>query len=338
MTEEVAPPQVDPAVAVSAEDGASAKPRSPAFRLARPGPIEREDSLAVAGRKAMWLHVERMLEIDAALRDPDAPHDLKRYRVATRRLRAALRAFRAAYPRRDLADLRARLADLAVIAGAARDLDVRIADATRWASERVPDATAAIGPLLGAWSRERAAAAARLDDRLTTGKHVRLLEDLVAFVEGGVEASDGATERPVGLHLASMLFDGYERLMARDRVVRWADLATLHAVRIEAKRLRYLIEVLGEILGPERSELVARLVAIQDHLGALHDAAVTADAVRGFLQTSGPLTQVERAAIGGYLVDREREVARLRRSVGRPWRGVAGVTFSRRLARAVVAR
>jgi len=38
-------------------------------------------------------------------------------------------------------------------------------------------------------------------------------------------------------------------------------------------------------------------------------------------------------SIGRYLVDREREVARLRRTVGAPWRGVARLRFRRGLAR-----
>jgi len=331
-------PAGDPARPEPTPPPAPRPPRRPTLRGEPPGPIGREDSLAVAGRKAMRLHVQRLLELDAALRDPAVDHDLKRYRVATRRLRAALRAFRDAFQRREVDDLRDRLAELATTAGAARDLDVRIGDATHWAIERIPDASEAIAPLLEAWADERAAAAKRLDGHLTTRKHERLLADLVAFVESEERATGAAADRPVGLHAASMLFDGYERLMARDRVIRWADVATLHGVRIEAKRLRYLLEFLGDVLGPERADLVARLVGVQDHLGALQDAAVTADAVRAFLQSSGPLTPVERATIASYLLDREREVGRLRRGVGRPWRAVSGVTFSRRLARTVVAR
>ncbi|HYL41153.1 MAG TPA: CHAD domain-containing protein, partial [Candidatus Binatus sp.] len=302
------------------------------------GPIERGDSVAVAGRKAMEPHVRRLLELDAALCDPDADHDLKRYRVATRRLRAALRTFRDGFGRREVNDLRTRLAELASTAGAARDLDVRIADATRWSDAAGPHASTALAPLLAAWNRERAAAAARLERRLATRKHERLLRDLVSFVEAEAEPGAGAPDRPIGLHAASMLFDGYERLMAGDRVVGGADLATLHAIRIEAKRLRYLLEFLGDILGPERADLVTRLVAVQDHLGALHDAAVTVDALRTFLESSVELTQEEQAAVDAYLLDRERDVSRLRGTIGPAWRGVSGFTFARRLSRAAVAR
>ncbi|HEX7949468.1 MAG TPA: CHAD domain-containing protein [Candidatus Limnocylindrales bacterium] len=315
-----------------------------------PGPIERDDPFALAGRKAMWLHVKRLLEVDAALRDPDRPHDLKRYRVATRRLRAAMRAFEDAFPRREVRELRDDLGDLAAVAGAARDLDVRIADLEAWARDRGEDTIAGVEPLAAAWQAERAAAATGLDARLRTRRHRRLLEDLVTFVEStdatgpragrtGSRPAAAAPARPIGLRAGTLLWQGYERLMAYDHTVRWADLATLHQLRIEAKRLRYLLEFLGDILGPEQADLVARLVAVQDHLGQLNDASVTSSAVRAFLQL--PTTQLQasqRTAITAYLQDRERAIARLRRGAMRPWRGIAALVFARRLARALIAR
>jgi CHAD domain-containing protein len=285
----------------------------------------------------MWPHVRRLLDIDAALRDPDRPQDLKRYRVATRRLRAALRAFDGAFPRREVRDLRDDLGDLATVAGAARDLDVRIADLTRWAFERGGEAPGGVKPLVAAWQAERTAAASHLEARLATRRHRRLLEDLVAFVEDRATAPrrvGQAPGRPIGLRAGSLVWDSYEQLLAYDRGIRWADLATMHQLRIEAKRLRYLLEFLGEILGPERADLIARLVAVQDHLGLLNDAAVTSAAVRTFLQDgSAPLGPIERVEISTYLQEREREIVRLRRGATRPWRAVAGVTFARRLAR-----
>ena len=64
-------------------------------------------------------------------------------------------------------------------------------------------------------------------------------------------------------------------------VIPWADLPTLHALRVDAKRLRYAIEFLAPVLGPRHELLVERLVALQDHLGALNDAVTTVDADPG---------------------------------------------------------
>jgi CHAD domain-containing protein len=91
-----------------------------------------------------------------------------------------------------------------------------------------------------------------------------------------------------------------------------------------------------EPLGSPVEPLITRVVALQDHLGLLHDADVAASMARTFLlERSGMLSATESGAIGRYLVSREREVARLRRSVGVPWRGLAGVGFRRGLGRVV---
>jgi hypothetical protein len=66
----------------------------------------------------------------------------------------------------------------------------------------------------------------------------------------------------------------------------------------------------------------------------MNDANVSGSMARTFLvEHAGDLSELESAAIGRFLLSREREVARLRRSIGSSWRGVAGVTFRRRLGR-----
>jgi CHAD domain-containing protein len=125
-------------------------------------------------------------------------------------------------------------------------------------------------------------------------------------------------------------------MRAYESSLRWADLATLHQLRIAAKRLRYGIEFFREALGADTSLVLPRIVALQDHLGALHDAEVASTRARTFLvESSGQLAEPEIAAIGRYLTSREREMARLRRTAGRSWRGVSSVSFRRSLARAI---
>jgi len=324
----------------AAEVGAPELPR-PALGRA-PGAIQPTDSFATAGRKAMWLHVSRMLDREDAVRDPAQTDALKRYRVATRRLRAAIRVFREAYPKRETKSLRAALADLAGALGRVRDLDVRVEELDRWAKERGEGAPEAVGPLRVALTSQRRAAAAVLVRKLDSRSHHRLLTALVQFVTERDETTglhEGSPERTTRDHAASSIWAAYELVRAYASIVRWADLQTLHGLRIEAKRLRYTLEFLGHVLGPEKDLVLERLVALQDHLGALNDATLAVAAIRAFLgERHAGLDPDQRTAIVAYLGDRERELNRLRRSVGRAWRPVVSITFARRLARAVVVR
>ena len=137
---------------------------------------------------------------------------------------------------------------------------------------------------------------------------------------------------------ASRVWTAYEQVRGYEPVLRWADVETLHELRIAGKWLRYTLEFVREALGDDAGPLIARVTALQDHLGLMNDADVASSMARTFLvEHAGELSPLEGAAIGRYLVSREREVARLRRTIGAPWRGVSGVTFRRTLGR-VVAR
>ena len=88
----------------------------------------------------------------------------------------------------------------------------------------------------------------------------------------------------------------------------------------------------------QRLLLVARRGADQLLLRALGDlgADVTIALTRQFLvSNAGRLDPAGTEVIAAYLEGRERELERLRRSIGTPWRGVDGVSFRRLLGRAV---
>lgn len=323
---------------------APAEPASKGSRSAlgsSPGPITPKDLLAAAGRKAMWTHLERLLARESASRDPERPDELRRYRVATRRLRAVLRMFASAYPDREVRPVRRGLSELARTVGEVRDLDNRITDLNRWAIERDPGSRAAVSPLLRAWGAERERAATAFHSRLDSRRHRRLLKSLVRFVAsaGPRRRKPPADSRTIGDRVASMVWAAYEDVRAYAPVVRGANVETLHDLRIATKRLRDDIDFLGPILGRQREWLTERLVALQDHLGTLNDADVAATAVRTFLEDLGArLAPEEQAEITAYLSDREREIARLRRTSVQHWRPVAGIAFARRLSRLVVVR
>jgi CHAD domain-containing protein len=134
-----------------------------------------------------------------------------------------------------------------------------------------------------------------------------------------------------------MLWSAYEEVRAFDRVLRSADVETLHQLRIRVKRLRDDLDFLADVLGPERDPLIDRLVALQDHLGALNDAVVTAAAVQDFLDhRSGKASEDQRTVIAAYRAGRELEINRLVKAVGQPWRPVNDIGFARRLGRLVV--
>jgi CHAD domain-containing protein len=260
-------------------------------------------------------------------------------RVATRRMRAAWRVFGDAYRPDRTKAYRSRLRELAGLLGAVRDLDVLI-EATEVYAKAIgaPD-RAGLEPLLASWRAERDEARQRLLAKLDSKGYRRFVDEYIDFVSNpGRESIAVETTLPHRVRdtAASRIWEAYEHVRAYEAVLRWADVPTLHQLRIAAKRLRYTLEFVREPLGPDATPLIGRVVNLQDHLGFMNDAEVAATMARTFLVEHGnELTEAQAQATGRYLVSREREVARLKRTVGTAWRGVAGVSFRRALGRTV---
>lgn len=314
-------------------------PRPIRLNVGRSPGIRADDTLAEAGRKALRFQLAKLLDQEAALGARDDPEVVHQARVATRRLRAIWRVFGDAYrPGARRAHVR-ELRRIAARLGTVRDLDVLLAGLETYADGLRPAEREALEPLRAAWQRERSTAKAALVVALARPDYRRFRAAHLRFVETpGAAARELPATSPTRVRdtATSRIWLAYETLRAYDGTLRWADLGTLHAMRIAAKRLRYALEAFREILGPEAAGLIERVVALQDQLGELHDADVAATLARAFLTARAaglPAASIE--AVGRYLTSREREVSHLRRTVPAVWRPIAAPAFRRSLGRAV---
>jgi len=298
-----------------------------------------DDHVAEAGRKVLRFHLARMLDYEAGTRSGENAEDLHKMRVATRRQRAAWRVFGDGFRDKRTQRHRRGLREIAGRLGAVRDLDVQLENADLYRGGLPVAEQRALEPLLASWRGHRDDARVLLLRELDGDRYRRWLDDYLDFVrtEGmHVEPSGPATPHRIRDTAPSRIWAAYENVRAYESVLRWADIETLHDLRIAGKWLRYSLEFVREALGEGATPLITRVVALQDHIGLMHDADLSASLARTFLVDHGTeLSTLETSAIGRYLVDRERETARLRRTIGQPWRGLVGPTFRRGLGRVV---
>jgi CHAD domain-containing protein len=310
---------------------APSRPRSPG--------VTADDTLAEAGRKVLRFHFGRMLAHEAGTRSGEDMEDLHAMRVATRRMRAAWRVFGDAYRPERTRRYRVATRDVARRLGAVRDLDVLIDLLERYRAARPAGGPDGLQPLATAWRQRREDARERLLAELDSGRYRRFVDGFAVFVER--EGMDVAPALPASPHriretTPTRIWAAFGDVRAYAPLLRWADIETLHDLRIAGKWLRYSLEFVREALGPEAEPLIARVVALQDHLGQMNDAHVAAGMARAFLvDHETRLTPAETAAIGRFLVDQEREAAHLRRTAGRPFRAVTGPAYRRALGRLV---
>jgi triphosphatase len=321
-------------VARAAEDPTHRLPRVPTS----PG-VKADDHLGEAGRKVLRMHLARMLHFEAGARLGEDAEELHKMRVATRRMRAAWRVFDGAYrpkvQRRYVKELRA----IAGALGEVRDIDVLLEHLGGHMSQLPAPGREALEPLRSAWRRRREVARKGLIERLDSRQYRQFVDDYLDFTE-----SPGAAEVKTPLGQPSLVRDtagsrilaAYERVRAYETIITWADVHTLHALRIEGKRLRYTLEYFSEVLPVNARQLIVQVTQMQDHLGLLNDADVAARETRDWLNLNAPMLPARsREAVGLYLDSREAEVEQLRRSFRPLWRRITGRPFRKALGVAI---
>jgi CHAD domain-containing protein len=295
-----------------------------------------------AARKVLQMHFSKMQNREAGTRDGVDAEDLHDMRVATRRMRAAWRVFDGAFKAGKTKKMRRHLETIADRLGAVRDLDVLIEGLEAYRLGLDEEQRPGLEPLLSLWRRQRATARTQLLGELDSDRYASFVNEMDGFLDAGANAA-AAVATPTAPHrvrdrAASEIWAAYEAVRVYELVLPWADVETLHELRIATKWLRYGLEFFGETLGPDCARLLARVVALQDHLGSLHDADVATKLARDLLVArAGELSRLEAEAIGAYLHSREREVARRKRALGPIWRAVNGAPFRRALGRATAA-
>lgn len=211
--------------------------------------------------------------------DEEALHD---FRVALRRLRSTLRIYRPVVGARTVPrQWRRRLKRLARATSVARDAEVGLA----WLLARREHATgaerAACELLIDIWSACRDKA---------YGKVRRALEKEFDPLDSGLRQ---ALTAPAPLATAPILAPTAGRLMLDQiaelgttlhRIASAADRQTIHAARIEAKRLRYLLEPLTDEVA-KGTTLIKSLKKFQDDFGELCDRQVFCEELVGAAAT-----------------------------------------------------
>ena len=224
--------------------------------------------------------------------DTDALHD---YRVALRRLRSCLRAYRKAVGSTVTRKMERRLRRLARATNRSRDLEVHLG----WLAEQTGRVAVTEKPgvawMIERFDTERHRAREQMldtDEQLFPALRARLARQLTRF-RATIDLDRDARRRSTAAVTARRVRADAARLKRRLRQVQgYSSSDAIHAARIAAKHLRYLIEPFAEAV-PDGMEVIERLKALQDGFGDVHDAHVFTS------ELEAALPKAERAAAGG---------------------------------------
>lgn len=296
--------------------------------LLAPWYADGETTLAELGRVLLRRHFRRMLVAEREVRadrEIEAVHTL---RVTTRRLRASLRLLAPVLTSGQARPIGKAIGRLARTAGAVRDRDVLLADLSRCAAALPEDQRPGLEQICAALRVERAEAHARLLAHFDSREHTEFVAAFATLMNDNSAWDNAPRVRDLA---GSTLWRHYEALRAYDHGGLPAAIADLHAMRIEGKRLRYVLELFADTFGPRADPVVAPLIDFQDHLGSLNDT----DVARG-LVTACAADEAARQAAAAYLTLREAEGERLIAELPARWARVSGGTYRRKLMELIV--
>jgi CHAD domain-containing protein len=305
---------------------AASEPKPARVQVDAPGVLP-ADPMSEAGRKVLYFHFLRMLKHEQGTRAGEDIEELHDMRVATRRMRAALRVFGPYFKSRAIRPYVVGLRRTARALGAVRDLDVFMEEARTYLATLPAEQAHDLDPLLEAWQAQRKQARAEMIAYLDGAKYRDFVQAFQLFLE-----TAGAGERkfrgipPEPTHVAhvgpQLIYTCWAGVQAFGPLLHGAPVAVLHALRIECKKLRYVLEFFREVLGPEVGEVIAEVTALQDHLGHLNDANVANALLSDFLFGSGrddSSPSLIAPGVVAYLAVKQRELQRLMGTFPQAW-------------------
>lgn len=239
-----------------------------------------DDAAAVGVRRLLTGRIAGVLAAYEAFRvDGDVPETLHQLRVQLRRLRSTLSFAKPLAEPADYDNWRQELGDLGRLMNSLREIDV-IRATWQEMTDSLPTPPVPppwLGLLL---ATERGRLAKETDAALAARRLTATLLAFWAWVadEGSLAESDATLEAYTYARLTGWLVNMRET----GGDIGLEDDAALHRLRIGGKKLRYALESLP---GKDRKarDLLVRVKKLQDCLGTIIDARVTAEAMSGWM-------------------------------------------------------
>lgn len=294
-------------------------------------PLSPDDAIAEAGRKILLGEWIKALGHEDGTRTGEDIEDVHDMRVATRRMRSLFRLLAPYYKRSVVRHFQEGLRRLAWALGGVRDLDVLLANLHQYQGMLDEAGQAALLPTLERLERERAAARGELVELLDSKVYRRFVKEYSAFVTGagsGVKTLAPTSPSQVRHVLPSLIYNRLGAVQAYETVLDGAAETTLHALRIEFKRLRYLVSLFESVLGDAIDDYITQIKALQDALGEMNDGV----AARTWLEMDA-----EEPVVAAYLASLDADEAAHRQRFEEQWARFNTRKVQQKLSTAVLA-
>ncbi len=242
--------------------------------------LDPAESVVQAARK-IFLHLLKEMEqnINGVLHDIDSEflHD---FRVALRRTRSLLGSIKKMVPAADAVHFLQKWRDIGEMTGPVRDLDVYLLDKETYHS-MVPEVLQdGLALFFQGVAQQRIREQKKLRTALQSPVFHNFLEEWRHFIENALSSTSVASGHEPCKDVAGKAIRKRWRAIVKNGglIGPQSPDSDLHSLRIEAKKLRYLLEFYRNLFPLEQLDIIVKsLKKLQDNLGRFNDLSVQQD-------------------------------------------------------------
>ena len=255
--------------------------------------------------------------LDGVMQDVDSEflHDL---RVAVRRARSLLGQTKGVLDMETNAALQAQLKTMGAVTGEVRDLDVYLLKKETYIGYVPEVLKPGILQFFQVLQRKRKSALSRMLKDMKGADFKAALAGLDDFVGSDALKMAGEKGKTPVLDLAkATIYGRFKKIVKKGgRIEENTPDEELHSLRIDCKKLRYLLEFFASLFpADEMKALIGQLKKLQDNLGDFNDLSVQQDFLVGYLESitaKTPQMTLLAAATGGLITRLAMDQGRVR--------------------------
>jgi CHAD domain-containing protein len=256
---------------------------------------------------------EANLEMDL---DTEFLHD---FRVAIRRTRSALGQINSVFPQNTTIRFKKEFAFVGKLSNQLRDLDVYLLKEDAYKAMLPPVLRDDIDTLFDYLNRNRSKALKQVIGDLKSKKYTQIMHNWEAFLDEPVPDQPPASnaDLPVINLARKRIYKQYRRIVKDgNQILENTQDEMLHALRIECKKLRYLMEFFSSLFPRKKiGILIAQLKRLQDNLGDFNDLCVQEEYLLNIteeLPATNPKSKKALVAVGSLIrtLDRKKQTTK----------------------------
>ena len=234
--------------------------------------------------------------------DTEFLHD---YRICLRKIRSIFSLMKGVYPPADTAQLKNQWGNLARTTNRLRDLDVYLLDRENYIALLPDSQRAGLNAFFAAVQKERVTAQQDLSSYMQSQSYREKIAALEAFfTEPDQLPASRFSAHPVKDLASRRIYQRYRRIRKASLAITPATPAeVIHQLRIECKKLRYMLEFFGELYDRDELDAVVKdLKQVQNSLGLYNDYATQQTSLLLYCETHRETLSVEQAlSLGGLI-------------------------------------